>query len=161
MEVQEKLQSEYHKLQQEIHKLRTKILLKRRESKVNSHKSYLRSEYDIRIEEEEENNKSTPLKANNEELPISSEEIDSNKQISLSAIKCKLSLQSKLEGHGNKVYGCDWSPINNNNIVSVGRDGKLIFWNADSGHKRLAYPLDTEFIMTLKYSPNAQFVSCG
>lgn len=74
--------------------------------------------------------------------------------------KCKLSEKKKLSGHGNKVYGADWNPLLNE-IVSVGRDGKLIFWNAETGYKRLAYPLDTEFIMTLRYSPNAEYVACG
>jgi len=87
---------------------------------------------------------------------------EQHKPNQLSKLQCNLSEYKKLSGHGNKVYGVDWNPLSSTNrLVSVGRDGKLIFWNADTGYKRLAYNLDTEFIMTLKYSPNAQFVACG
>ena len=51
------------------------------------------------------------------------------------------------------------NPHNNNRLVSVD-DGKT-FWYADTGYKRSAYDLDTEFIMTLTYSPDARYVACG
>eukprot|EP00488_Nonionellina_sp_1-RS-2012_P000702 TRINITY_DN11921_c0_g1_i1.p1 TRINITY_DN11921_c0_g1~~TRINITY_DN11921_c0_g1_i1.p1 ORF type:complete len:174 (-),score=25.11 TRINITY_DN11921_c0_g1_i1:100-621(-) len=79
----------------------------------------------------------------------------------MTKLQCNLSEYKKLSGHGNKVYAVDWNPLDNRQLVSVGRDGKLIFWDADTGYKRLAYPLETEFIMTLEYSPNAQSVACG
>eukprot|EP01084_Bolivina_argentea_P013560 25455_1 len=79
----------------------------------------------------------------------------------LLSLHCKLTEYKKLSGHGNKVYCAHWNPQDETQLVSVGRDGKLIFWNADTGYKRLAYPLDTEFIMTLKYSPSAELVACG
>eukprot|EP00485_Elphidium_margaritaceum_P010921 CAMPEP_0202692004 /NCGR_PEP_ID=MMETSP1385-20130828/6517_1 /ASSEMBLY_ACC=CAM_ASM_000861 /TAXON_ID=933848 /ORGANISM="Elphidium margaritaceum" /LENGTH=547 /DNA_ID=CAMNT_0049347469 /DNA_START=142 /DNA_END=1782 /DNA_ORIENTATION=+ len=79
----------------------------------------------------------------------------------LTMLECHLSENQQLRGHGNKVYSCDWNRNNHNELVSVGRDGKLIFWNADTGYKRAAYPLDTEFIMTLQYAPDSSHVACG
>jgi WD40 repeat protein len=79
----------------------------------------------------------------------------------LAKIDCNIQLHTQLEGHGNKVYCCDWNPVNTNEFLSCGRDGRLIFWNADMGCKTMMYNLDTEFMMCARYSPDALFVTCA
>lgn len=162
-ETSDKISALYEKARSDIDKLKYKIQQLRKQ-KPNSYKT-LRNNFEIRKKGEEEE-----LQKYREANKIDDENADENKQNNnnngykpklLNKLNVKLSEYKKLSGHGNKVYGCDWNPHNDNNIVSVGRDGKLIFWNADTGYKRAAYRLDTEFIMTLKFSPNAQHVACG
>merc|ERR1712113_949961 len=145
---------EYDSTRQEIDKLKGKIQALRKQ-KTNAHNKPLRTEYekyiiteekDIANRKEQEENKENI----DEEAEENKENIEEqHKPNQLSKLQCNLSEYKKLSGHGNKVYGVDWNPLSSTNrLVSVGRDGKLIFWNADTGYKRLAYNLDTEFIMT-------------
>jgi len=156
----------------EIDKLKAKIQSLRKQ-KSSIHNKVLTSEYekyialeksrDTESEHKSDDNDTSSNNNNNNNNNNNDEDSNNNsKTKQLHKLQCKLSEYKKLSGHGNKVYSVDWNPLpTSSELVSVGRDGKLIFWNAESGYKRLAYPLDTEFIMTLKYSPTAKYVACG
>mmetsp|Transcript_70364 Transcript_70364/g.63156 ORF Transcript_70364/g.63156 Transcript_70364/m.63156 type:complete len:525 (-) Transcript_70364:756-2330(-) len=154
-ESNEELNGLYEQARSDIDKLRLRIQQLRKQKPKK-----LRSEFAIRKKQEEAKEaqrKSRPQPPQNEEAKN-----DEPKEPELlSKLTLKLKEYRTLSGHGNKVYGCDWNPHNDNRLVSVGRDGKLLFWYADTGYKRLAYPLETEFIMTLKYSPDGRHVACG
>eukprot|EP00484_Ammonia_sp_Unknown_P025627 CAMPEP_0197031536 /NCGR_PEP_ID=MMETSP1384-20130603/10514_1 /TAXON_ID=29189 /ORGANISM="Ammonia sp." /LENGTH=543 /DNA_ID=CAMNT_0042461077 /DNA_START=113 /DNA_END=1741 /DNA_ORIENTATION=+ len=167
---QAEMKQKYEAEQRQIDILRSKIQSLRKQ-RPHSHHKTLKTEYAkyaSRMEKQQQSSSSSPPAGATQPAPNSSNADgaadgagNTRQDKDLRKLHCSLSESKKLSGHGNKVYGCDWNPINANHIVSVGRDGKLIFWNADSGLKRLAYPLDTEFIMTLQYSPDGQHVACG
>merc|ERR1719203_547447 len=155
-----------------IEKLKAEIQTFRQQNRSSVRHGILSDEYSNYLHREQEKlnseelaeQKETELKQANDQRTannVTPNSGSSNNNFSFQH-KCKLFEYRKLSGHGNKVYCADWSPASgSNDLVSVGRDGKIIFWNWDTGMKRLAYSLDTEFIMTVKYSPNGRHVACG
>eukprot|EP01083_Nonionella_stella_P240341 840251_1 len=159
------LNEKYESYRREIDELKRKIQQARKRRQNTN--GILRSAYDKRIANEKlkQNKMENKEDINDEDntgVGVGDDNAINKKPNELSKLQCKLSEYKKLSGHGNKVYGVDFHPDPlRNGLVSVGRDGKLIFWNSLTGYKRLAYPLDTEFIMTLTYSPSGSHVACG
>ena len=154
-EQNEEINAKYEQAQRDIANLRRQLQAKRNKRPIVLPQQFVeRKKKEIQKEQEK---KKAQSQQNNEELKENAQKEPNL----LSKLKLKMKEYKELSGHGNKVYGVDWNPHNNNRLVSVGRDGKLLFWYADTGYKRMAYPLDTEFIMTLKYSPDARYVACG
>ena len=71
-----------------------------------------------------------------------------------------MKLKIRLQGHGNNVYAIDWHQ-NNNELISAARDAKCMIWNVETGYRKTAFNLDTEFTMDCKYSPDCSIVACG
>merc|ERR1712228_225579 len=162
------LNEKYELEQQQIEKLKAEIQSFRQQNRQtfrhgilsDEYSNYLQREQSKIPEEEKESEKKEEAEKQINAPNFTQNATKSNNNFSFQH-KCKLAEYRKLSGHGNKVYCADWCPLSNDQIVSVGRDGKLIFWNSDTGYKRLAYPLDTELMITLKYAPNAKHVACG
>ena len=88
--------------------------------------------------------------------------IPSSRQAAEEKLKRELSMKIKirLQGHGNKVYAIDWHK-NNRELISAARDAKCMIWDAETGYRKTAFNLDTEFTMDCKFSPNCSIVACG
>jgi guanine nucleotide-binding protein G(I)/G(S)/G(T) subunit beta-1 len=65
-----------------------------------------------------------------------------------------------LKGHYGKVFDLDWFP-NSEDMLSVSQDGKIMVWDALTGHKKLAIPLRSAWIMTCTVSPSGCLVAAG
>ena len=88
--------------------------------------------------------------------------IPESRQAAEERLKRELHMRPKirLQGHGNKVYAIDWHQ-NNNELISAARDAKCMIWNVETGYRKTAFNLDTEFTMDCKYSPDCSIVACG
>lgn len=76
----------------------------------------------------------------------------------------RIKLRRDLNGHFGKIYAVDWSG-DGREVVSAAQDGKLILWDALSGHKLLGVPLRSSWVMTCSYEQtNAngnRLAACG
>jgi len=70
----------------------------------------------------------------------------------------KLKCLKTLHGHLAKVYSLDWG---GQNIVSASQDGKLLIWDAVTGNKINAIPLQNAWVMTCAYSTSGSLVAAG
>lgn len=66
-----------------------------------------------------------------------------------------------LRGHLAKVYALQWGGENGQNIVSASQDGKLLVWDAVTGNKINAIPLQNAWVMTCAYSNSGSMVAAG
>jgi len=69
--------------------------------------------------------------------------------------------QKTLRGHLAKVYDLDWGGEEGQNIVSASQDGKLLVWDAVTGNKIHAIPLQNAWVMTCAYSASGSLVAAG
>ena len=69
-------------------------------------------------------------------------------------------VRKRLNGHFGKIYSLHWSS-DSNDLVSASQDGKLLVWNAQSTHKKVAIPLRSAWVMTCAFSPNGTLVASG
>jgi len=56
-------------------------------------------------------------------------------------------------GHYSKIMDIDWSP-DGLHLASVGLDGKLMVWDAESSLKKRSIKLDTQFINACSWDKN-------
>ena len=68
--------------------------------------------------------------------------------------------QKLLRGHFGKVYCIDWT-VDSEEIVSCSQDAKILIWNVDTTHKRVAIPLMTAWTMTCAWSTTSEMIACG
>jgi len=66
-----------------------------------------------------------------------------------------------LRGHLAKVYALQWGGEIGQNIVSASQDGKLLVWDAVTGNKVNAIPLQNAWVMTCAYSTSGTLVAAG
>ncbi|KAI7876405.1 guanine nucleotide-binding protein subunit beta [Lichtheimia hyalospora FSU 10163] len=74
--------------------------------------------------------------------------------------RCNMKAKRTLRGHLAKVYAVGWSN-DRRHIVSAAQDGKLIMWDAYSGHKTNAIVLRSSWVMACAYSPSSDLVASG
>ena len=65
-----------------------------------------------------------------------------------------------MKGHFGKINCIDWSS-NSQDIVSASQDGKLLIWNAITSNKKIAIPLQSNWVMTCAFSSQENFVASG
>jgi len=73
----------------------------------------------------------------------------------------KFKCHKTLRGHLAKVYALDWGGEAGQNIVSASQDGKLLVWDAVTGNKIFAIPLQNAWVMTCAYSASGSLVAAG
>lgn len=71
-----------------------------------------------------------------------------------------LRLHTTLRGHRGKVLGMHWC-ANLTDIVLCSQDGFMVVWDAATGHKKHAVPLDLEWVLCCASSALGQFVASG
>lgn len=82
------------------------------------------------------------------------------KEVVESLPRCTIKTKRTLRGHLAKVYAVGWSN-DKRHIVSAAQDGKLIMWDAYSGHKTNAIVLRSSWVMACSYSPSSELVASG
>ncbi|SCU82776.1 LADA_0C07888g1_1 [Lachancea dasiensis] len=65
-----------------------------------------------------------------------------------------------LNGHNNKISDFSWS-LDSRSILSASQDGFMIIWDAASGFKKNAIPLDSQWVLTCAISPTGNLVASG
>ncbi|KAH3684400.1 hypothetical protein WICPIJ_004625 [Wickerhamomyces pijperi] len=84
---------------------------------------------------------------------------DCSKDIkSLSSTNINLKTCQVLKGHNNKIADFKWS-ADSKTILSCSQDGFLIIWDAVTGFKVNAIPLDSQWVLSCAYSPNSKMVA--
>jgi len=73
----------------------------------------------------------------------------------------KFKCHKTLRGHLAKVYALEWGGEEGQNIVSASQDGKLLVWDAVTGNKIYAIPLQNAWVMTCAYSTSGSLVAAG
>lgn len=63
-----------------------------------------------------------------------------------------------LKGHNNKVSDFRWSS-DSRNILSASQDGFMLIWDTDTGLKKNAIPLDSQWVLTCAISPSGNLVA--
>ncbi|SCU89485.1 LAFA_0E18448g1_1 [Lachancea sp. 'fantastica'] len=63
-----------------------------------------------------------------------------------------------LNGHNNKISDFAWS-LDSRSILSASQDGFMIIWDAYSGFKKNAIPLDSQWVLTCAMSPTGNLVA--
>ncbi|SCU93619.1 LAME_0F04434g1_1 [Lachancea meyersii CBS 8951] len=63
-----------------------------------------------------------------------------------------------LNGHNNKISDFSWS-LDSRSILSASQDGFMIIWDACSGFKKNAIPLDSQWVLTCAISPTGNLVA--
>ncbi|CDR37644.1 CYFA0S01e14004g1_1 [Cyberlindnera fabianii] len=63
-----------------------------------------------------------------------------------------------LRGHNNKIADFKWGK-DSRSILSCSQDGFLIVWDAVTGMKLSAVPLDSQWVLSCAYSPNQRLVA--
>lgn len=63
-----------------------------------------------------------------------------------------------LKGHSDKVASVRWGS-DSRSILSASQDGFMIIWDAITGFKLDAIPLDSQWVLTCAYSPNRRLVA--
>lgn len=77
---------------------------------------------------------------------------------SLSTASINLKTYQVLKGHNNKIADFKWSE-DSKRILSCSQDGFMIIWDAVTGFKVNAIPLDSQWVLACAYSPNARMVA--
>lgn len=77
-----------------------------------------------------------------------------------SIIKNRINLSSplSLSGHHNKIADFRWSS-DSSSILSASQDGFLILWDATSGLKKNAVPLDSQWVLTCAINNSGHLVA--
>lgn len=63
-----------------------------------------------------------------------------------------------LKGHNNKVSDFCWS-FDSKSILSASQDGFMLIWDTDTGLKKNAIPLDSQWVLTCAMSPSGNLVA--
>lgn len=71
-----------------------------------------------------------------------------------------LRLHTTLRGHRGKILGMHWC-ANLEEILLCSQDGFMVVWNAATGHKKHAVPLDLPWVLCCASSALGQFVASG
>ncbi|SCV05764.1 LANO_0H14664g1_1 [Lachancea nothofagi CBS 11611] len=69
-----------------------------------------------------------------------------------------LSTHLTLNGHNNKISDFAWSS-DSRSILSASQDGFMIMWDAASGFKKNAIPLDSQWVLTCAINPTGNLVA--
>lgn len=76
----------------------------------------------------------------------------------LSKDKINLKPTLALKGHNNKISDVRWSR-DSKKILSASQDGFMLLWDASSGFKENAVPLDSQWVLSCDISPSGSLVA--
>ncbi|CCE64020.1 hypothetical protein TPHA_0G01840 [Tetrapisispora phaffii CBS 4417] len=82
----------------------------------------------------------------------------SNRVSSINASKLNLSPTISLKGHNNKITDLSWNS-DSKSILSASQDGFMIVWDAETGLKRNAIPLDSQWVLSCALSPSGKLAA--
>lgn len=87
--------------------------------------------------------------------------LDMAKSVSpLKTDKINLTPTLVLKGHNNKVSDFRWSS-DSKSILSASQDGFMLIWDTDTGLKKNAIPLDSQWVLTCGISPSGNLAVSG